>query len=409
MVIDSGDAYRGPWRMNDSEFLFVDDPTVSINDNGVIAVAWADLANMDILLQVFEPDGKPRLREPLNVSSSPGIFSWLPKIVINDGDANQIYLLWQDIVFSGGSHGGEIFFARSMDGGRTFDAPMNLSKTIAGAGKGRLTSTRWDNGSFDLVMDENGDLYAAWTDYEGPLWFTRSSDAGETFTRPQHVAGDENDMPARSPTLAVRGNMVYLAWAVGEYSRANIHYSVSHDGGLSFASPQEVHRSRGHADAPNLAFCGEGVLHLVYAESTRGMFRSYDVFYTHRATNAESFAAPKAITGHHSAEFYSAHFPEIDVDGENRLYVLWELAPDRRLRSRGLGLTYSTDGDASFAQPIVVPGTGEDQTGQNGSQQGLLMRKLGVNPSGQIAIVNSTFEPSVSSHIWLFRGELELN
>jgi hypothetical protein len=34
-----------------------------------------------------------------------------------------VYVLWQEIVFSGGSHGGEIFFARSRDGGQTWSAP----------------------------------------------------------------------------------------------------------------------------------------------------------------------------------------------------------------------------------------------------------------------------------------------
>ena len=143
LVIDSGEAYRGPWRMNESEFLFVDDPTVFVNDDNVIAVAWGDLARKDILLQIYENDGTPRFGEPVNVSRSPDIFSWLSKMVITPGDADQVFVLWQEIVFSGGHHGGEIFFARSGDGGRTFTAPVNLSNTRAGAGKGRLTARRW--------------------------------------------------------------------------------------------------------------------------------------------------------------------------------------------------------------------------------------------------------------------------
>jgi hypothetical protein len=56
------------------------------------------------------------------VSKNPASFSWLPKIVMTSGDPQAIYVLWQEIIFSGGSHGGDILFARSTDDGRTFSA-----------------------------------------------------------------------------------------------------------------------------------------------------------------------------------------------------------------------------------------------------------------------------------------------
>ncbi len=137
--VASGGGYRGPWRMNESEYDYVDDPTVAINEQGFVGVAWADQSRQDIFFQTYEPDGKKRFEEPVNVSASPRIFSWLPRIVIGAGDASEVYVLWQEIIFSGGTHGGEIFFARSIDGGKTFSDPINLSNTIAGDGKGRLT------------------------------------------------------------------------------------------------------------------------------------------------------------------------------------------------------------------------------------------------------------------------------
>ncbi|CAN5136750.1 hypothetical protein BH23BAC3_BH23BAC3_04720 [soil metagenome] len=39
LEIVSGDAYRGPWEMNDSQWHFLDDPTVAINDNNVTIVS----------------------------------------------------------------------------------------------------------------------------------------------------------------------------------------------------------------------------------------------------------------------------------------------------------------------------------------------------------------------------------
>ena len=165
----SGGAYQGPWRMNESAFHYVDDPTVAINDEGVIAIAWVNQSQKDIFFQAHSPDGEKRFEQPVNVSRTPKIFSWLPRMAMTSDDPNTVYLVWQEIVFSGGSHGGEIFFSRSSDGGRSFADPLNLSDSIAGDGKGRLTPRYWHNGSLDLVVGPQRTLYVAWTEYEGSL------------------------------------------------------------------------------------------------------------------------------------------------------------------------------------------------------------------------------------------------
>ena len=183
MEVARGKAVRGPWRMNESVWHFVDDPTVAITDQGNAGVAWADHSQKDILFQVYAPDGSRRFVEPVNVSRSPGIFSWLPRVIMASGHPEEVYILWQEIIFSGGTHGGEIFFARSADGGKTFSDPLNLSNSVAGDGKGRLTKGIWFNGSLDLAMSAEGTLYAAWTEYEGALRFSRSTDLGRQLFR----------------------------------------------------------------------------------------------------------------------------------------------------------------------------------------------------------------------------------
>ena len=239
--VAAGDAFQGPWRMNRSQFDFVDDPTVAINEEGIVAVAWADQSSKDIYLQIYGSDGQTRLDVPTNISRTPKVFSWLPRMVTSNGEPTSIYVLWQEIIFSGGSHGGEILFARSHDGGRTFNGPLNLSNSLAGDGKGRLTRRYWDNGSLDLVMGPDDTLYAAWTEYDGALWLSRSADKGETFSAPQRIAGIDEARPARGPSLAVDvDNVVYIAWTVGEDPRANIRIARSDDGGRSFGTPSIV-------------------------------------------------------------------------------------------------------------------------------------------------------------------------
>jgi hypothetical protein len=158
--------------MDESVWHFVDDPTVAITDQSNVGVVWVDHSLQDILFQVYDVNGRTRFRKPVNISRSTGIFSWLPRIIMTSDDPEEVYVLWQEIIFSGGTHGGEILFARSSDGGKTFNEPINLSNTQAGAGKGRLTRDIWFNGSLDLARSDDGILYAAWTEYYGALRFS---------------------------------------------------------------------------------------------------------------------------------------------------------------------------------------------------------------------------------------------
>jgi hypothetical protein len=402
--VASAGGYRGAWRMNESDYAYVDDPTVAINAQGVVAVVWADQARKDLFFQLYAPDGTPRLEKPVNVSRSPRIFSWLPRMLITSSDPIEVYLLWQEIVFSGGSHGGEIFFARSSDGGQTWSAPRNLSHDIAGSGKGRLTPSYWHNGSLDLARGAEGHLYAAWTDYEGGLWCSRSTDRGTSFSRPWRIAGDAP--PTRGPSLAVdaQGD-VYLAWAVGEDQAANLRFARSTDHGRSFGAPRIVGAGPGHTDAPKLAVDRQGTVHLVYAASPAGPFERYGIQYTRSHDTGDSFEAPREIARPHAEQFASLHFPALSVDGQDDLYIIWELFPRRGSASQGLGFTVSSDAGRTFAPPAVVPGSLDPALGFNGSQQGLLMRKLAVNQAGAIAVVNSTFKSNAQSRVWLWRGQ----
>ena len=101
---------------------------------------------------------------------------------------------------------------------------------------------------------------------------------------------------------------------------------------------------------------------------------------------------------------YGVSFPDLRLDGADNLYVLWELFPGRGHRPRGLGFAYSSDGGRTFTSPTIVPGGVDPALGVNGSQQGLLMRKLAVNGAGAVAVVNSTFKDNEASYIWLVRG-----
>jgi hypothetical protein len=408
--IAKGAGYQGPWRMNDSKFNYVDDPTADFLGGGEIGMAWVEQSDKNIYFQRIAPNNNRRFNQPVNVSQSPEIFSWLPDMHIlpksrTPNDSAHVYLLWQEIVFSGGTHGGEAFFARSTNGGRSFSNPVNLSKSIAGDGKGRLTTRLWHNGSLDLAIGPQGMLYAAWSEYEGKLWMSRSADHGNTFSDPQHVAGN-NENAARGPSLAVDSSgTVYLAWTYGNNSNANVMLAISTDIGKSFSNPDIAVSNDGHSDAPSISV-GNGQLHLAYALSPSGPFDRYEIRYTQSPLSSIKFKAPRTLGNPQSMKYEMAHFPSIECGSNGQLFIMWELYHNVGGRPEALAFSYSTNNGRKFNSPREIPGSGDPGHGINGSQQGYLLDKLSVNEQGDISVVNSTFQRGRESNIWLFRGNL---
>lgn len=375
-----GPGERGPWQQNESRYRYVDDPAVAMDERGEMALAWVDQGRKDVLFRRADTKGQ-LLGEMLNVSRSPGTFSWLPRLALHE---KNVYALWQEIIFSGGSHGGEILFARSEDAGKTFSPPLNLSNSVAGDGKGRISKDVWHNGSLDIALGTKGAIYVAWTEYEGALWVRRSRDEGRTFSDRLRVAEKK---PARAPALAVGRDAIYLAWTVGDDRTADIRVAKSTDGAATFATPVIVAPSKSYSDAPKIAVDGGGRLHLVYAENDRILYA--------RSPDGTAFERPRDISG------AGAGFPSLGVDGAGNVYVLWERYPDRET-PRGLSLALSTNGGDSF-DASEVPRSAN--AGRNGSLQGLT-DKLAVSREGAIAVVNSSFQEGRRSRVWLTRGQL---
>ena len=382
--IARGEAVRGPWKQNDSDFRYVDDPAVQLAGDGDAIVAWVDQKKKDVFLGRWSREGRPRQKAPVNVSNSPDTFSWLPRIVTH-GD--EVHVLWQEIVFSGGSHGGEIHFATSTDGGRTFTAALNLSNSIEGDGKGRIDEKTWDNGSLDLARGPGGEIYAAWTEYEGALWLRRSDDGGASWTRAVRVAGTRGK-PVRGPSIAVDGaGKVHVAWAVGESEQARIRIATSTTKGTTFEGPVLVGEGSGRCDTPSLAVDPSGTRHVVFVENGR-------VGY------ARGSEPVRWLSGG------GARLPRIALDGARHVYILYEREGTPRERTQSLVLARSTNGGDTFAESPVL-GIAGPSLGFNSSQQGMLLEKMTIAPSGgEIAIANGTFLENRESRIWLLRGSL---
>lgn len=401
--IATGAGQRGPWRQNESRYDFVDDPAVALGPDGVAAVAWVDQSRKAVLFQRVAADGTALLPQAIDVSRRPDTFSWIPKIALAPDDPRQVYVLWQEIVFSGGSHGGEMLLARSRDGGRSFESPVNLSNSAAGDGKGRLTPQQWDNGSYDLIAGPGGQVHLAWTEYEGPLWYSRSVDGGASFSAPRQLGGRAG--PARAPDLALgpQGS-VYLVWSQGGAPDADLWLAVSRDGGGEFQAPRALTQGPALSDAPRLAVDRSGVLHLAYGEQGPVAGSQPQVVYTRSSGGGIDFDPPRVVSVPFPEGRSGAGFPNLGLDARGNVLLVWELLTARG--PRGLGYALSRDGGTRFSPAAVVPGSVGPPGAFNGSSQGLLTQKLAMNAAGAVRVANSSLDIGVGSRVWLIPAQV---
>ena len=403
--IARGAGERGACQQNESRYDFVDDPVVAWSPRGELAVAWVDQRRKAVLLQRHAPDGRVLSAAPVDVSRHPLTFSWLPRLAWAPDDAERLHLLWQEIIFSGGSHGGEILFAVSNDGARSFASPVNLSRSREGDGKGRMSRDVWHNGSLDVAAAPGGVVFTAWTEYDGRLWFARSTDGGRNFSSRLLVAGGPPAPPARAPALAVGAHgAVALAWATGDDPAGDIWIALSSDAGRSFGAQRPVAVTPGYSDAPKLSFDARGLLHLVHAESRGGPFDRSSIRHLRSVDGGRTFGPAREISSPLPDGYASAAFPALGIDDRGRVVVVWELLRGSgRAAPYGLAIAASADGE-QFSAPQTIPGSVDPSGGFNGSTQGLLMNKLAVRADGEIAVVNSAVKIGSHSRVWLLRG-----
>lgn len=182
------------------------------------------------------------------------------------------------------------------------------------------------------VVAPDGRVYIAWTDddetgpsgdFGGPVNFNvaSSSDAGLTFTPPVTAdrlasicpgftcpgpAGGAASSIFDFATLAAGSSAGELYLAVsgprGEHSR--VTFSVSHDGGQTWTSRQEVGVISGHETdeqhSPGLAVAPGGRVDLAYYDTNPAGVQN--VFLTSSTDGGESFGAPRQISDASSDE-----------------------------------------------------------------------------------------------------------
>jgi hypothetical protein len=268
-----------------------------------------------------------------------------PGLALGPGD--EIYLTWSSPkpVLPGGNFASDLWLSRSLDGGRTFEAPL------------RINEDRPISHSFEgLTVAPDGTLLLAWIDSrEGPTaprtYFARVVDRGSRVERAVRLDDAETCVCCRIDVAAGPTETVAVAWRkVLPGSIRDMVVAMSRDGGRSFGPAGLV-----HADGWKIAACphrGGSV-----ALDTRG--RVVLAWYTEGRDDQPRMLVATSPDGRRfdppvplatSAGAVPDHV-RLAVDAQGRIAVVWEEATAVRRR---VVLRWSADGGRTFAAPQAL-------------------------------------------------------
>jgi hypothetical protein len=133
--------------------------------------------------------------------------------------------------------------------------------------KMRVQRVTFDQWKIDACPHHGPSLWIDSADRYHVAWFTagersgtgvfyaRSTDAGNTFSRPMAVGGEL----ATHPFVLGSGNDIYLAWMEGDGAKSVVRLEVSGDGGERWSPPLTLAEGAPGADHPILVKRGEDV------------------------------------------------------------------------------------------------------------------------------------------------------
>jgi hypothetical protein len=290
-----------------------------------------------------------------------------------------VYELWMGC--------GGIAFARSRDGGRTFDKPISMPGTPSSA------SGTWDPA---IAAGPDGDVYAVYIVSKGGQYYpvvATSFDHGATFPQVTSLVPPDQKNWGDRPFIAVdpsNPSTVYVTWDYGP-SRSSISYLCASGGSCAFKAGDlntVIQRSTDHGKTfgpivhldPAFPASGGDAAPMVVEPSGRSgvpgrvdvLIQTYNVLnpstfalgpaiqkFTYSTDGGQTWATPSPV-GASAGTMSLAEWwinGSLAADAAGNLYASW----DTQGTSTDVGWTaYSTDHGLNWSAPIQATPDGDN-------------------------------------------------
>jgi hypothetical protein len=318
-------ASRGAQNHDHSAMAVTDgqfNPYVLSDGRGGFFLAYVErkAGSSNLMLQHSAADGS--FSAAVRVNNRPGDAAVRnenpPKIAI--GSKNEVYVVWAS---ERERWKGNIRFARSLNGGQSFEPAIDLNSDAAQRPISRAFQS--------IVVDAKGRIFVAWIDERNKttadrgaeIWMAMSTDRGKTFSHDRKILANVCEC-CRTALAVDSAGRIYVSYRLvpptGPMLR-DIAVARSDDDGTTFV-PSIVNRDGWELnacpiDGATLAIDSADRIHVVWFTQTGDTPRLYIASST---DHGSSFSKPAVFD---SAQKLAKHAHVVAVD-KNRLLVAWD-------------------------------------------------------------------------------------
>jgi hypothetical protein len=347
-LAESDQALRfGPKLTTDHTVRAVVGPSVRIDDEGRISLAWVE-EDKDIRRVLYAGTEKPGgpIGAPVTVNQpteAPYMRQEAPALAVVGDDVFLTWALTHPKLTADKPFSNELRLSRSKDGGKTFSPSILVNDDEQVIGH-----------SFDSIhVAPDGVLHLAWIDgregkKESGTFVTRSTDHGRTVAKNLKV-DDNTCVCCRTSLTTGPDGTLYVAWRKvlpGDLRETVVARST--DGGSMFSAPVIVGQDRwvfpGCPHRPaSIGTDRLGRLYVVWY--TEGVDETPAVFLAYSDDRGDTFSAKQKLNV--SKGTFPDH-PQMAVDPEGRIVIVWEEQSPVR---REVVMSLSLDRGQTFSAP----------------------------------------------------------
>jgi hypothetical protein len=338
----AGENFNSNVRVDDTGVSITkqERPNIAILDNKVYITWYDNRSGLDHIYFTKSTDGGKSFDNNVRVDDAPiNKAAACPSIAV-DNSNNNIYVVWQDYRNSPSPYSVDIYFANSTDGGNNF----NNNKRIIDE-----TGSNYQN--VPCIAARNGFIGVVWEDQRGGIYFTNSTDAGNSFGENKRV-NDFSGTGFYYPKIAIDpDDTIYVVWEDNPEGKFYIYFSKSTDGGNTFTSQKKVSDdpTTDGQRMPSIAVGSDGDIYIVWRDYRTSDSDIYDIYFTKSTDSGDNFISANQVTDDPGDA--EQHQPSIAVNDDGKIFVSWL---DQREGGYNIYFANSTNGGNSFNTNLKV-------------------------------------------------------
>jgi len=296
-------------------------PWIAYSENNVYVV-WNDSTYPDGTMNPFEPECQEGYDSTNHmdiffakswdegesfhtVNLSDTAFAWNARIRVSEGN---VYVAWnQNTEFAI-----DVFFSTSSNYGTTFNEPINISNSL---------NESVDAG-FQVVGDN---IFMVWEEAntaERNIFFAKSVDNGKTFSLPINLSNNDNEKSkiTRDTQILVSGNNIFVVW-YNTSDDKGVFFIKSSNGGETFSLPIKMNNQAGLALYPQIVAYDQNI-YVIWTQYDMNSSEESDIFFRKSNDGGATFGSIENLSKNNLRSVLSVLGPQIAVT-QDSVYTMW--------------------------------------------------------------------------------------